>query len=116
MDTEFSMRMRRAGCRLIYAPPISVRHRLSREQLTPSFVRTRFFRIGRSQARLQALPIPAWLFALYVMKELMRAEFAAAWHRWHRRPALAVQQQCEARSQLGLLWGHLWLSKNGQPK
>lgn len=36
-DSEFSLRLRAAGCKFIYAPDILVRHQLSRKRLTRSF-------------------------------------------------------------------------------
>ena len=38
-DTEISLRMRQAGCRMIYAPQILVRHQWARGRLTKSFFR-----------------------------------------------------------------------------
>src|ERR1700676_554611 len=47
-DTEVSLRMRQAGCRMIYAPQILIHHRLAKETLTKSHFRKRFFCQGRA--------------------------------------------------------------------
>ncbi len=85
-DTEFTFRMRRAGCRLIYAPQIVVRHCLPRNRLTKAFVRKRFFQNGRAEAYSVRLPVPLWRFGLYVVKEWMLKEAVAIWNLWAGRP------------------------------
>ncbi len=106
-DTEISLRMRRAGCRLIYAPQILVRHQLPRERLTKSFLRRRFFQQGRAAAYYEPLPVSLFRFGLYLVKESISKEVAAIWHLCAGRPAQALRCQCEARSQAGLFWQHL---------
>lgn len=110
-DSEFSQRMREAGCRLIYAPQILVRHQLPQTRLTKSFFKERFFRIGCSQAYLEALPLPLWRFGLYALKEMLFKETEAFWHRIRGRPALALRRQCEARSELGFFWQQWRMSR-----
>jgi glucosyl-dolichyl phosphate glucuronosyltransferase len=114
-DTEISLRMRKAGCRLVYAPQILVRHRLLRKRLTKSHFRKRFFGQGRAMAYYAALPVPLFRFGLYVVKETMRQEIVAIWHRWAGAPAAALRCQCEARSQAGFFWQY-WLFKRGVPR
>jgi glucosyl-dolichyl phosphate glucuronosyltransferase len=106
-DTEISLRMKRAGCHLLYAPQILVWHQLSRKQLTRAVFRKRFFKQGRAEAYYAALPAPLWRFGAYVIKETIITELTAFWHRCARRPAMALRVQCEARSHAGFFWQHL---------
>jgi glucosyl-dolichyl phosphate glucuronosyltransferase len=114
-DTEISLRMRQAGCRLIYAPQILVRHQWARDRLTKSFLRTRFFQHGRVYAYYEALPVSLFRFGLYVVKESISKEVAAIWHLCAGRPKQALRCQCEARTHAGLFWQH-WLFKWGVPR
>jgi glucosyl-dolichyl phosphate glucuronosyltransferase len=114
-DTEISLRMRKAGCRLVYAPQILLKHRLLRKRLTKSHFRKRFFGQGRAAAYYVALPVSLFRFGLYVTKETIRQEMLAIWHRWAGAPAAALRCQCEARSQAGFFWQH-WLFKRGVPR
>jgi glycosyltransferase involved in cell wall biosynthesis len=114
-DTEISLRMRRAGCRMIYAPQILVRHQWSRDRLTKSFIRRRMFLHGRVYAYTEPLPVSLSRFGLYVVKETIVQEFRAVWHLCLGRPALALRCQCEARTHAGLFWQH-WLFRRGVPR
>ena len=114
-DTEFSLRMRQAGCRLLYAPQILIWHRLPRTRLTRPFIRKRFFQQGRAEAYLAPLPASPLRFALYVLKQTIFEEVAAIWHRSSGRSALALRGQCEARSHAGFFWQH-WLFRRGVPR
>ena len=114
-DTEISLRMRKAGCRLVYAPQILLTHRLLRKRLTKSNFRKRFFGQGRAAAYYAALPVSLFRFGLYVIKETIRQEIVAIWHRWAGSPAAALRCQCEARSHAGFFWQH-WLFKRGVPR
>ena len=114
-DTEISLRMRQAGCRMIYAPQVLVRHQWRQGRLTKSFIRKRLFGQGRVVAFYEALPVSLFRFGLYVIKETIRQEMAAIWHRWTGSPAAALHCQCEARSQAGFFWQH-WLFKRGVPQ
>src|SRR5712692_5948951 len=111
-DTELTFRMRQDGCRLIYAPQIVVRHQLSRDRLTKSFLRERFFQNGRAEAYFAPLPVPLWRFGLYVAKEWVLKEPEALWHLCAGRPALALLRQCEVYSWAGFFWQH-WCFKRG---
>jgi len=111
-ETELTLRMRQAGCRMLYAPQILIWHRLPKKRLTKEFIRRRFFQQGRAGAYYEALPVSIPRFALYVMKTTFLSELAAFWQLCRGRPALALRHQCEARSQAGLLWQH-WLFKRG---
>lgn len=111
-DTEFSLRLRRAGCRMLYAPQILVRHQWARGRLTRSFIRERFFGQGRFEAYCTSLPTNLVRFGLYVVKNAVFQEVAAIWHRWAGRPVAALHCQCEARSQAGFFWQH-WLFEHG---
>ncbi len=114
-DTEFSLRMRQAGCRLIYAPQILVWHRLPRKRLTRALLRKGFFSNGRAQAYFAPLPVSLFRFGLYLVKESISKEVAAIWHLCAGRPALALRCQCDARSLAGWFWQH-WLFKRGVPR
>ena len=111
-DTEISLRIRQLGCRMIYAPQILVRHPWSRDRLTKSFLRSRYFGQGRAQAYYAQLPVSLFRFGLYVIKETVFQEVAAIWHLFAGRSAAALTCQCQARSQAGLFWQH-WLFKRG---
>lgn len=114
-DTEISLRMRRAGCKLVYAPQILVRHQWARDRLTKSFIRTRFFQHGRVYAYSEALPAPLFRFGLYVAKESICKGLAAIWYLCEGRPALALRCHCEACTHAGLFWQY-WLFKRGVPR
>jgi glucosyl-dolichyl phosphate glucuronosyltransferase len=105
-ETELSLRMRKIGCRLLYAPQILIRHRLPRRRLNRGFLRKRFFQQGRAAAYYAPLPVSLIRFGLYVVKETIVQEVAAIWHLRAGNPALALRCQCEARSHAGFLWQH----------
>jgi glycosyltransferase involved in cell wall biosynthesis len=114
-DTEISLRIRRVGCRIIYAPQILVRHPWSQDRLTKSFLRSRYFGQGRAQAYYADLPVSLFRFGLYVIKETVLQEVAAIWNLCAGRSAQALTCQCQARSHAGFLWQH-WLFKRGAPR
>lgn len=114
-DTEFSLRLLRAGYKLVYAPQILVRHQLRRERLTRSSLRRRYFHLGRSDAYRTPLEIPLWRFGLYVVKNWVAQEAQAARHRYAARPAEALDCQCEARLQAGFFVQH-WQFRRGVPR
>jgi glycosyltransferase involved in cell wall biosynthesis len=114
-DSELAMRIRRAGFRLIYAPEILVWHRLPANRLTKSFIRKRFFACGRSYAYFDELPVPVWRFAVYVLKELFFAEMLAFLDLLTGHPEAALDRQCAARVQVGMLWQH-YLFRRGLPR
>lgn len=105
-DTEFSMRLRRAGFRLIYAPQIVVRHQILGKRLTKAFFRERYFRWGRANAYFDPLTKSLWRWGLYVMKELVVSELSALRHLLNGRAALALRRQCDGRTALGFWWQH----------
>ncbi|HVB34900.1 MAG TPA: glycosyltransferase family 2 protein [Patescibacteria group bacterium] len=105
-DTEFSWRLKRAGCRLIYAPQIVARHQVSRNRLTRRYLRARYFRLGRSRAYYGPYEAPLWRFGLYVVKNWMIRDVKAVWHRRNGRLAEALDCQCQARFQAGFFWQH----------
>jgi glucosyl-dolichyl phosphate glucuronosyltransferase len=103
-DTEISLRMRQAGCRMIYAPQILVRHQWQRGRLTKALIRSRFFRQGRAQAYYDDLPVSFFRFGLYALKETLFGELAALFYLCTGRPGQALRRQCEARCYAGLWW------------
>lgn len=105
-DTELTLRMRKAGMRLMYVPQIVVYHRLSRRRLTRGFMRQRFFQEGLATAFRDELPVSLFRFGLYVAKEAVSREIRAIAHRQMGRPALALKQECEAYRQAGFFWQH----------
>jgi glycosyltransferase involved in cell wall biosynthesis len=110
-DSEFSMKMRRAGFRSIYAPQIFVNHRFSRERLSKSAVLKSCFRKGRSEAYFVSPPAPMWRFTFYVAKQLAIKQFLALSHRLRGRPAAAMSNRCECRQLVGFFWGHWRLNR-----
>lgn len=114
-DSEFSLRMRGAGFRSIYAPQIFVRHRFSRQRLNKSVLLNNCFRKGRSEAYFIALPAPVWRFSLYVTKQLAFQQARALWHRVRGRPAEAMYSRCESSQLLGFFWEH-WRFSRGVPR
>lgn len=111
-DSEFSIRMREAGCRLIYAPQIIVWHQLPRERLSRRFFTERYFRWGRSEAYLSPLPAPLWRFGLHVAKQVVLKEVRSVFHRISGHPAKSLMLRCEARHKFGIFWQH-WLFHKG---
>jgi GT2 family glycosyltransferase len=112
-ETELSLRMRQAGCRLLYAPQILIHHCLPRKRLSKALFRKRFFQQGRAAAYYEPLPASLLRFAVYVVKDSIFKEALAIRHLCAGRSALALRCQCEAYSQAGLLWQH-WLLKRGE--
>ena len=111
-DSEFSLRLREAGCKFIYAPQILVRHQLSRKRLTPSFFRRRYFGLGRARAYIDAIErVPLWRYGLYSVKYAVLKQAEALWHRLRNRPAEALDAQCYAFQNTGFFLQHLrfWL-------
>jgi hypothetical protein len=100
---------------MIYAPQILIRHQWSRDRLTKSLLRERFFLQGRAAAYYAPLPVSLFRFGLYVVKETLFKEVAAIWHLCANRPALALRCQCDARSQAGFFWQHR-LFERGVPR
>jgi glycosyltransferase involved in cell wall biosynthesis len=105
-DSEFSVRVHQAGFRVIYAPQIVVRHQLPRARLTKSYMRSRYFVVGRCLAFYNPLPTPIWRYSLYVAKELAFREGSAIWHLLAGRPAVGLHGECNARLQAGFLLEH----------
>jgi glucosyl-dolichyl phosphate glucuronosyltransferase len=114
-DTEISLRMRQAGCRMIWAPQIVVRHQWEKGRLNKAFIRSRFFGQGRAQAYYDDLPVSFLRFGLYVAREAVAGELEAFWYRCSGQPVRALERQCEVRGYAGLLWQH-WLFKRGLPR
>ncbi len=114
-DSEFSLRMRRMGCRLIYAPQIIVRHQVPRCRLTKSFFRERYFRWGRSEAYLSPLPSSLWRYGLYMAKELALREAQALLYLCAGQHARALRLQCHARRNAGFFWQY-WLFRLGHSR
>jgi glucosyl-dolichyl phosphate glucuronosyltransferase len=113
-DSEFSLRMRRAGLRLIYAPQVFVRHRFARERLSKSAMLKNCFRKGRSEAYLVPLPAPLWRFSLYVAKQFAAKQASALWHKFRGRPDTTMSDRCEASDLVGFFWQH-WCFSRGVP-
>lgn len=111
-DTEFSLRLRHAGYRIIYAPQITVHLPLQAGQLTKRFFRKRYFRLGRSRAYFSPYEAPLWRFGVYVGKHWIQNEAKAAWLRCTGHPGEAIDCQCEARFQAGFFWQHCLFSMN----
>lgn len=109
-DSEFSIRLREAGYRAVYAPTILVHHQVPAGRVTPPFLRARYFGIGRSYAYYNALNRPVWRFGLYALKDALFGEFEALRLRRAGRAAEAVQRQCASRQRLGFLWQNVLFS------
>lgn len=111
-DVELTQRMRKAGCRLLYAPQIVVWHRIPAARLTKAYFRQRFFVNGRSVAYIDPLPASPIRFALYLLKLSLVKETQAIWYLSIGRPAEALRCQCDVSSQAGFFWQH-WLFRRG---
>lgn len=109
-DSEFSIRLREAGYRAVYAPSILVHHQVPTGRVTPPFLRARYFGIGRSYAYYKGLHRPVWRFGLYALKDALLGEFEALRLRRADDPAEAVRRQCASRQRLGFFWQHLLFS------
>jgi cellulose synthase/poly-beta-1,6-N-acetylglucosamine synthase-like glycosyltransferase len=106
-DTEFSLKLRWAGYRIIYAPQVVVRHQLPRRRMTESFFRKRYFLKGRAAAYYSPYPAPLWRFGAHVAKNWVLSDAEALRRLWRGQPtAEAVDCQCEARKQFGFFWQH----------
>lgn len=105
-DSEFSMRVRRNGCKLVYAPQILVRHQIQRASLTKANFRDRNFRWGRSAAFLNPLPAPLWRFGIYTAKECLFLYCKSAIYSLTGRAADAFREQCSALYRYGFFYQH----------
>ncbi len=105
-DTEFSLRLRRAGYRTMYAPQIVVRHQLPRHRLTRSLFRKRYFRLGRTQAYYVSCDISVWKHGRYALKEAFLNELKAMRCRYGGRSADSLEFQCMARWRIGFALQH----------
>jgi glycosyltransferase involved in cell wall biosynthesis len=114
-DSEISIRMREAGCRMLYAPQILVRHQWARGRLTKAFLRHRLFGQGRVLAYYEDLPAPIWRFGLYVAKDTIVQELKALGYLCTGRPGEALRVQLEARNRAGMFWQHRLFSQ-GVPR
>lgn len=114
-DTEISLRMRKSGLHLVYAPRVLVRHHLPRERVTMAEVRKRYFVNGRAMAYYDKLPVSLPRFALYVFKESIIKGILALRNILRKRPIEALQEQCFVCGLAGFLWQH-WLFYRGVPR
>jgi glycosyltransferase involved in cell wall biosynthesis len=115
-DSEFSLRLRKAGCRMVYAPGIYVRHQIQRQRLSPQFFRRCFFNMGRSAAYLEPLNVPLWRFSLYAARTAFGKEAYALWQLARGRRTESLRLQCQARQQLGFARQHrLFRRGSSQP-
>ncbi len=111
-DTEFSIRLRQAGCRFFYAPQIVVRHEFSKNRLTRWFFKKRYFRLGRSHAYYEPrLEVELWRYGYWQVRHVLSWESKALRYFFANRPADTLNCQCYAFEQLGLLAQHcrFWL-------
>ena len=114
-DTEFSLRLRQAGCRIFYAPQIAVRHQLSRGRLTRPFFRKRYFGFGRSQAYYVPRPdVALWRYGYWETSYALSKALEAFRHFCTNRPADALNAQCCALERMGLVVQHCHF-KLGKP-
>jgi GT2 family glycosyltransferase len=114
-DTEFSSRLLAAGCRLVYAPQIVVRHQIPGDRLTKSFFKMRYFGLGRSHAYYAKMDAPLWRFGMYVGRHWLGTQARSLWHRSRSRPADALDCECDALKQAGFFWQH-WQFARGVPR
>lgn len=106
-DSDFSSRIRKAGGRFLYAPEVWVRHQLPRERVSKAFFRERYFRSGRSRARLERMLVPTWRYALFALRRLLFASISSTRHRLMGRSAEALLVECHALAIAGFFWQHL---------
>jgi GT2 family glycosyltransferase len=114
-DTEFGMRAREAGYRLIYAPQILVRHQMPRTRTTPAMMRRRSFVRGRSTAYYEPLegrflPAVRWQATQLLLREFRALRLALG-----GRKAEALKLQCQSWECIGFFWQH-WRFRMGQPR
>ena len=114
-DTEISLRMRQAGCRMIWAPQIVVRHQWEKGRLNKAFIRSRFFGQGRAQAYYDDLPVSF----LRSGSTLLERQWLVS---WKHSGIVAPDSRCghwsasaKCAVYAGLLWQH-WLFKRGLPR
>jgi GT2 family glycosyltransferase len=106
-DTEFSYRVRRAGCKLLYAPQVTLHHCISRDRVSKTFFRRRYFGLGRSFAYMNPRTVPLWRFGLYAAKRIVINEIESLWHLLSNHPDVALRRQCEGRETAGMFWQYL---------
>lgn len=114
-DSEFTVRMRRAGKKMIYAPQIMVRHRLPMGRITPVSIRKRFFLCGRSNAYFHEKTLPEWRLIPYTAKEFVLNELRAMQQRMKKRPDKSLDLQCRSQLDAGFCYQHL-LFTLGHPR
>ena len=107
-DSEFSIRLRNAGGRFIYAPQILVHHQLPKERLSKQFFLERYFRFGRSEAYLRPLGASLVGMSVYTFRCVIRGYLGALWQTLIRKRAAAFFLVCDTRRELGYIWQH-WL-------
>ncbi len=93
-DSEFSIRLRKAGCPAVYAPGPSVRHRIPAGRITVRALRDRFRRLGTSYAYYSRSSQPLWRQVASMGKDALLGEMEALRHRTVGRPADALHRQC----------------------
>jgi len=115
-DSEFSMRMREAGCRMLYIPEILVWHRLPADRLTKASFRERFFRVGKTDAYLMPLRWPLWRFGIYSLKRIMLDTLQSVWFYATGKSAKAVVKQCDVFQVAGTFWQHYLFRRQGRER
>lgn len=116
-DSEWYLRMLRAGRKLIYQPAAVVMHKIDGRRLTPRALGRRFFRHGRGYgvklqqdlAGRRVCRVPLWVIRLYAELHVHAARAwlagdrsGALWHWLRREIYRGVIAQCVAD-----WWGHV---------
>jgi len=112
-DSEFSMRMRKTGSKLLYVPEILIHHRLPADRLTKASFRERFFRLGKTEAFLTPLRGSLWRFALYSCKTAIFDALQSLFFLSVGKSGQAVLKQCHAYQVLGAFWQYVVFQRQG---
>jgi glucosyl-dolichyl phosphate glucuronosyltransferase len=114
-DTEFSIRLRQAGYKLIYAPQVLVHHQMPSSRTTPAMLRRRSVIRGRSTAYYQDPPQPFLRLSQWYARKCLSLELSALRLRLQGEYSRALELQCESRETIGLFWQY-WSFRLGQPR
>jgi len=107
-DVELSRRLRGAEYRLIYDPAIVVRHQISTNRLTVTYVLARSYSMGRSTAYYEQPPaVPLWRYTAYIAKEILRSIPRLLLNMVSGKWSLAVRTACTHAFFVGFI-SQLW--------
>ena len=115
-DAEFGRRLRNSGLSVMYMPEIVVRHQVSLERLSVTYVLKRGFKIGLCSAFYSPAPkVSLSRLSLYAVKELLFALPSVAWDLCGARWGRAIRKTCGQLERIGFVWQHWQIRLHGAP-